>query len=47
MMRIAGSVPRSQKLDVEYTRSVHTVSRWIHELFEADDVPGGEPTLDA
>lgn len=40
-MRIAGFVPKKQNIEVEYVRSVHTVSRWIHEIFERPEVWSG------
>ena len=43
-MRIAGLVPRSHNLEVEFIKSVHTVSRWVHEMFQPMDGSPGIPT---
>ena len=38
-MRIAGHVSKQARLEVDHIKSVHLVSRWIHEMFEAPGVP--------
>lgn len=45
-MRIAGFVSKQDRLEVDYIKSVHLVSRWIHEMFEPTgtaNAPGEAP----